>query len=134
MESGSLFWYVLVLQWVACSMMCASSGRRIILSSWLCKLALVSTVHFGTLFGLVSQTVHSTGADFNSEKKFETKHQLLGRLQEGVSFGDGTGSFIRYCVLDLVFVPIFSSAANRVRLLALPCAPFGISHERIQRS
>jgi jmjN domain len=27
--------------------------------------------------------------DMNSEKRFETKHQLLHRLQEGISFGDG---------------------------------------------
>ena len=27
--------------------------------------------------------------DFESKKKFETKHQMLHRLQEGISFGDG---------------------------------------------
>lgn len=30
-----------------------------------------------------------TAPNFNSQKKFETKHQMLHRLQEGISFGDG---------------------------------------------
>ena len=31
----------------------------------------------------------TTGADFHSKKRFSTKRQLLHRLQEGISFGDG---------------------------------------------
>jgi JmjC domain, hydroxylase/C5HC2 zinc finger len=36
-----------------------------------------------------SHSLVPTGVEFNSEKKFETKHQMLHRLQEGLSFGDG---------------------------------------------
>jgi hypothetical protein len=98
-------------------MMYASSGRRMMLF-YLVVLACLG-FHCALWRGLVSQTVHSTGVDFHSEKKFETKHQLLGRLQEGVSFGDGTGSFIRLYAMDLAFVPIIPSAANRVILIAV---------------
>jgi len=33
--------------------------------------------------------VNTLAPNFTSTKKFETKHQLLHRLQEGISFGDG---------------------------------------------
>jgi hypothetical protein len=32
---------------------------------------------------------YTVGVDLNSSRKFETKQQLLHRLQEGISFGDG---------------------------------------------
>lgn len=38
----------------------------------------------------------SSAPDFTSTKKFETKHQMLHRLQEGISFGDGN----EYCMSE----------------------------------
>jgi JmjC domain, hydroxylase/C5HC2 zinc finger len=35
------------------------------------------------------QYIYKIGVDFDSDQKFETKHQMLHRLQEGISFGDG---------------------------------------------
>ena len=40
--------------------------------------------------------VHFAGVDMDSQKKFQTKEQLIHRIQEGLSFGDGED----YCVSD----------------------------------